>query len=78
MKDRRQQASYVAETIATFIDGTGGTWDWDDFTSSRLSDPTLDGIRRRALAVILPVDDHGEAVLHGLLAEAEQLAALDS
>ncbi len=75
MKDRQQEAAYVAKTIAAFLDGTGGERDWDDFTSLRLHDRTLDGIRRRALAVDLPVDDDGEAILLSLQAEAEQVIA---
>jgi hypothetical protein len=75
MKDRQREAAYVAKTIAAFLDGTGGERDWDVFTSFRLHDRTLDGIRRRALTVDLPVDDDGEATLFGLKAEAEQVIA---
>jgi len=75
MKDRQQEAAHVAKTIAAFLDGTGGEWDWDDFTSFRLRDPTLDNVRKRALAVHLPVDGDGEAVLRGLQTEAEHIAA---
>jgi hypothetical protein len=37
----------VAEIIEQFLDGTGGDWDWDDFTSFRIADPELDAIRVR-------------------------------
>jgi hypothetical protein len=63
MEDRQREAAYVATTISAFLDGTGGERDWDDFTSLQLHDRALDGIRRRALAVDLPVDDDGEAIL---------------
>jgi len=75
MKDRHQEAAYVAKAIAEFLDGTGGEWDWDDFTSFRLCDPALNDIRRRALAIDLPIDKDGEAVVRGLQAEAEHIAA---
>lgn len=75
MKDLQQEAAYVAKAIAAFLDGTGGERDWDDFTSLRLHNQTLDGIRRRALAVNLPVDDDGKAILLSLQAEAERVIA---
>lgn len=77
MKGRQREATYVAETIAAFLDGIGGERGWDDFTSLRLHDRALDGIRKRALAVDLPVDDDGEATLRGLQAEAEQIIDRD-
>ena len=75
MKDLQQEAAYVAKAIAAFLDGIGGERDWDDFTSLRLHNHTLDGIRRRALAVNLPVDDDGKAILLSLHAEAELVIA---
>ena len=27
--------------LRDFLDGRGGAWDWDDFTSIRITDPTL-------------------------------------
>ncbi len=39
----------VAEIIEQFLDGTGGPWDWDDFTSIRIADPELDAIRVRCV-----------------------------
>lgn len=35
----------VAETIERFINGTGATWEWDDFISVPIKDPELDKIR---------------------------------
>lgn len=67
MKDEQQ---YTVETIEAFLSGTGGKWDWDDFTSCSLRDARMDSIRRRAMAVDLPLDDEGEAALRELLAEA--------
>lgn len=65
------------EEAATYIrdclEGGGGEWDWDDFTSIPLDDPLVDNIRRRALAVDLPLDEAGRAALRALLAELELL-----
>jgi hypothetical protein len=35
----------VASYIENFLEGTGASWDWDDFISVRLSDPFLEEIR---------------------------------
>ena len=37
----------VAEDLEALADGRAGPWDWDDFTSVKLRDPTLDAIRDR-------------------------------
>ena len=68
MKDERH---YTVETISAFLAGNGGKWDWDDFTSCPLRDARMESIRRRALAVDLPLDEEGAAVLQILLAEAD-------
>ena len=39
----------VADIIEQFLDGTGGRWDWDDFTSVKIVDPELDAIRMRCV-----------------------------
>ena len=39
----------VADIIEQFVDGTGGRWDWDDFTSTKIADPELDAIRVRCI-----------------------------
>ena len=35
----------VARTIEQFLDGTGGSWDWDNFCSIEIVDPELDHVR---------------------------------
>ncbi|MEA3037691.1 MAG: hypothetical protein QOE79_204 [Sphingomonadales bacterium] len=67
-------AEEVADYLRDFLDGEPGVRDWDDFTSVPCRDPGLDGIRKRAAAVPLPLDEEGAAVLRGLLADAEALA----
>ncbi|MBX3563241.1 MAG: hypothetical protein KF730_01565 [Sphingomonas sp.] len=63
----------VSNALRDFLDGNSGQWDWDDFISIPIRDRTLDAIRLKSLAVNLPLDDEGKAVLRRLLAEAEQL-----
>lgn len=43
---------YAIRSIRNFLEGTGGAFDWDDFTSTPLGFPDLDEIRR--LCVELP------------------------
>ena len=35
----------AAQTIDDFLDGKGKDYDWDDFTSVKISDPYLDQVR---------------------------------
>jgi hypothetical protein len=77
MKGRKQEATYAARTIRSFLEGSCGDRDWDDFTSCSLSDPEVEGIRRSALAVDLPVDDEGQSKLLALADEAGRLATAD-
>jgi hypothetical protein len=69
----KRKPSEVASYLRNFINGDGGEWDWDDFTSVPIADPLLESIRRRAAAVELPVTERGAATLRGLLAEVERL-----
>lgn len=41
----------VVGKIDALVNGTGGKWDWDDFVAIRLSDPELDAIRQKCVAV---------------------------
>lgn len=75
MEGRQQEAAYAARTIRTFLDGTCGDYDWDDFTSCSLHDLDVDRIRRAAGNVDLPVDDEGQTILLSLADEADRLAA---
>lgn len=62
-------AQDVESYLRDFLEGTGGDWDWDDFTSVPITDPTLDGFREEAASVPLPLDAEGEATLRRLLEE---------
>jgi hypothetical protein len=72
-KTRDRSASDVVGYLRDFIDGRGGQWDWDDFTSIPITDPTLEAIRTDAELILLPVDEAGSRKLAELLARAEKL-----
>ena len=63
----------VESYLRDFLDGAGGDWDWDDFTSIAITDPTLERIREEAASVPLPLDDEGEAALRRLLEQVREL-----
>ena len=64
----------VACYLRDFLNGTGGTWDWDDFISVPIADPRLEDLRYRAANLDLPIGDDETASLKALVAEAEMLA----
>ena len=66
-------AQDVESHLRDFLEGTGGDWDWDDFTSIPITDPRLDGFREEAALVPLPLDAEGEATLRRLLEEVRAL-----
>ncbi len=66
-------AQDVGTYLGDFLEGTGSDWDWDDFTSIPITDPTLEGFRKQAALVRLPLDAEGEATLRRLLAEVRAL-----
>ena len=74
MTKRQQDAAYISRTIRAFLNGSGGGWDWDDFTSCSIRDPDLDSIRERAAAVELPGGDQERVILEDLAKEADRLA----
>ena len=63
----------VEAYLHNFLYGGGGEWDWDDFTSIRITDPRLDRIRREAAILEPPLDDADEARLRELLSEVQTL-----
>ena len=69
----KRKPDEVVRYLQDFVDGTGGDWDWDDFTSCPISDPQLEELRVRACDVELPVTDVGLAELRILLAHAKQI-----
>jgi hypothetical protein len=56
-----------------FLEGTDGDWDWDDFTSIKITDPRLDAIRDEAARVSLPLAEAGRATLRTLLEEVRSI-----
>jgi hypothetical protein len=63
----------VVSYLRDFRDGTGDGRDWDDFTSVSIADPLLEGIRKRAADLDLPISGRNAAPLDTLIAEAEAL-----
>lgn len=68
---RQQEAAYAAQAIRTFLDGSCGDRDWDNFTSCSLRNAEVDSIRRRALDVPLPVGPDEDKALAALADEAD-------
>lgn len=66
-------ATEVAEYLHDMIEGTGGAYDWDDFTSVEIADPQLESIRARASQIELPIDVEGINKLCILLSEVEEI-----
>jgi hypothetical protein len=71
----RRTREKVVRFLEDFLHGTGGDDDWDEFTSVPIEDPELEGLRRRADAIRLPMDDAGRETLRALLEEAKVIAA---
>jgi len=65
------------EEVAGFLrdaaEGTGGEWDWDDFTSVPITDPRLEAIRVEADLIPLPINAEGLQKLRDLIRRAEEL-----
>jgi hypothetical protein len=74
-KSLPDERDYSIRSIRQFLDGSGGEWDWDNFTSCPLHSRDLDGIRRKAASVDLPLDDDGRIFLEDLLGQAEAITA---
>ena len=47
----RQAYEDAASEIEAFVEGRGGEWDWDDFTSTSKPDAFLESVRNRCDAV---------------------------
>jgi hypothetical protein len=71
-------AAEVATYLRDYLDGNGGEWDWDAFTSVPIADPRLDDIRRKAAEVKAPDTEEAPTILKQLLAEAERLAGQEN
>lgn len=61
----------VAGFLRDFLEGTGSDWDWDEFESVPITDPTLEALRKRATLAAPPNADLGE--LRRILADAEAI-----
>ena len=67
----KTSADLTAEDVRNYLqnclDGKDSGWDWDDFTSIRITDPHLDQIRQDALDLTLPLDHEGRSRLNALI-----------
>ena len=74
-KPAKVSVDEVVTYLRDFLEGSGASWDWDDFISIEIADPRLEAIRKRACALRLPPQGEDFALLKSLLGEAEALAA---
>jgi hypothetical protein len=65
----------VERYLQEFLEGSGGDWDWDDFTSIPLTDPELDRIREEALYMEPPLSEEDRLRLVELLAHVRTMKA---
>ena len=63
----------VEAYLRGFLDGTDGDWDWDDFTSIPITEPSLEAIRQEAALVDLPLTEAGRATLSNLLEQVRSM-----
>jgi hypothetical protein len=47
----KRASEEIANTIEGFVSGKGDQWAWDDFISIRLSDPELEAVRQKCVAI---------------------------
>lgn len=65
--------SDVASYLEDWIEGKGGEWDWDDFTSIPITDPFLESVREEATALNYPLDQADISRLRELLRQVKAL-----
>jgi hypothetical protein len=71
------EADDVVQYLEGHLHGTGGAWDWDDFTSIPITDASLEAIRSEASAVDPSLRDQSSRDhLRQLLDRAKALASL--
>ena len=64
----------VVKYLQSFLNGTEGPWDYDDFVSIPIQDPALDSMRERVLTVNTedeypPSTEAGRKIIQQLLTE---------
>ena len=75
---RKLDPKEIAQVIRSFVDGTAGPRDWDDFTSIPIGDRKLDAIRKYANDIydLFPAKEPGTYCNPGGTAELKRIAAL--
>lgn len=63
----------VASYLEDWIEGKGGDWDWDDFTSIPITDPFLESVREEAAHMAYPLEEADVSRLRELLQEVRTL-----
>jgi len=76
-KPRTLTPEQVADYLRSFLDGTDGPWDWDNFATRPLADARLDDIRDRLAALDVPLSQADVEPLKALIAEVEAIVATD-
>ena len=56
-----------------FMNDSGDAYSWDDFISIPIKNPDLEGIRRQAIHIPLPLTEEGKVMLMKLISETEAL-----
>ena len=67
----------VEACLTDFLAGSGGDWDWDDFTSVPIADPALEQMRAKAAAVPLPLTEEGRVAILRLLQQLRSNGAAE-
>jgi len=70
----KRSASEVAEILRSFIDDTGGEWDFDEFISCEIENTALENLRQKVMQLQLPIQDDELEFWTDLIKEAEALA----
>ena len=55
----------IIKTISDFIEGKGGEWDWDDFTTIPLRNPDLERIRKECFEIHYKYPDKDKSLYCG-------------
>lgn len=63
----------VANYLEDWIDGKGGDWDWDDFTSIPITDPYLESVREEAAHMAYPLGEDDIVRLRELVRDVKAL-----
>jgi hypothetical protein len=75
-----EQRAYVVKSLRDFLDGTGGQWDWDDFTSIPTGYPDLEAVQQFCVSISReypPTEGGGWCSAQGIRELKRKLEELD-